>query len=486
MIRAPIRSDKHLTSVTGAPNNTQPRTHTTKKLVQTDIRQCKPPDIPIEQAQHNNNNTSDISRGGNKTQGHTTITQHPTTQHTLNPSYNNTNHNTIDNTSELNDRAQTQTSEETHHNATAQQLLITSDKNEPSGDILQAQKSARTLRIYYQNVNGINKLNWEELKAAAAHLQEMNVNIVGCAETNINWQESIKNFAQSLIKQRTHQANLVTSSSQETGTSIYQPGGVSTCIMGNWTGRIVDTVQDLSGLGRWAGHILIGNNTCHIVVITAYRPVISTGFNTVYQQQWRLMRNQNIDKPDPRSQLLHDLTTCILKWTSLKYEIILMWDANEAITSKRSKLLKFMSATNLHPVHTAFPNASYARGHQCIDFIMGTPGILSAITKKGYTTFYDGIWHSDHRGVYCDINTDILFHGDNHNLSTSPPRHVSSHNYSQVSRYIQALEREHTLPTILLNLKRLNTITRLNITQYAEFEELDQQFTTTLLKAEKK
>jgi hypothetical protein len=246
------------------------------------------------------------------------------------------------------------------------------------------------------------------------------------------------------------------------------------------------TIYDQIGLGRWAGHILIGKNSRHIVIITAYRPVSSSGFNTTFQQQWRLLRNRSIDHPDPRAQLLNDLQENILKWTSRKYEIVVMWDTNESITSKSSKLLQFMANTNISPIHSTFPNASYARGTSCIDFIMGSPGILAATTQSGYTSFFDGIWHSDHRGIYCDIDTNTLFYGDTTQLQKNIQRNLSSQIHSQVFRFIKALEQGNSITDILQQMTRLNSIQSWTDAHHDEFDTLDQKFTKSLLSAERK
>jgi hypothetical protein len=62
------------------------------------------------------------------------------------------------------------------------------DMNKPTGDIMLNTKPPQTLRLYFQNVSGINKLNWEELKELTIKMRELNVDIIGCTETNIAWQ----------------------------------------------------------------------------------------------------------------------------------------------------------------------------------------------------------------------------------------------------------------------------------------------------------
>jgi hypothetical protein len=146
-----------------------------------------------------------------------------------------------------------------HHTPLQQQSIITvTDNNLPSGDTLSESKQHDSLRLYFQNINGISKNNWLDWQMASTTMKTLKIDVFGCAETNLNWNESKRRFAQHHILKHNKHANLITSSSIENGATDYQPGGVANCVTGNWTGRIIETVQDPSGLGRWAGHILNG------------------------------------------------------------------------------------------------------------------------------------------------------------------------------------------------------------------------------------
>jgi hypothetical protein len=267
----------------------------------------------------------------------------------------------------------TTTTTRSHHN-TQQPLSFTHhiDHNSPSGEIMTTNKPPHTLRLYFQNINGISKNKWFDWQQASLQLHALHIDMFGCAETNTTWTDTKRKYAQYQIQKINKQANLSVCSSTEVGSSDYQPGGVASCITGKWTGRITETINDPSGLGRWAGHIIHGGKDNNIVVITAYRPTKSLGFQTNYQQQWRMLRNNNDPKPDPRKKMLQDLEKTIIKYHRSKSEIILMWDANEGIKNQNSKLHQFMTNTNLLPAHTSFPTATYSRGSTCIDFIMAT------------------------------------------------------------------------------------------------------------------
>jgi hypothetical protein len=336
----------------------------------------------------------------------------------------------------------------TMSNGRYQTTLTAHDTNLPTGDNLSEIKRANTLRIYYQNINGIKKNNWADWINAGKYLQQQHIDIVGCAETNINWTQQNRKWAQYLLQQTTKQANLSTSSSSEAGIGDYLPGGVVNAIIGKWTGRSIETIQDESGLGRWAGHVLLGRNNTHLVVITAYRPTKAPGYNTSYQQQWRILRSKQHEDPDPRKRILRDLTMTIKQWTSQQYEVILLWDANEGIHNPKSQLIDFMTKTNLSPAHLQFPSASHTRGSQCIDFIMTTPGVREAISQAGYLPFYTGAWASDHRGVYIDIDIHKLFQDSSPNPYLRTTRNLNSNNKRQVFNFITSLNRSNSIPTL--------------------------------------
>eukprot|EP00957_Ditylum_brightwellii_P038750 2929192-Ditylum_brightwellii.AAC.1 len=46
---------------------------------------------------------------------------------------------------------------------------------------------------------------------------------------------------------------------------------------------------------------------------------------------------------------------------------------------------------------------------------------METLRKSGMLRFYDGI-HSDHRGIYCDIDIMHLLRGEVHNISERASR----------------------------------------------------------------
>jgi hypothetical protein len=52
-------------------------------------------------------------------------------------------------------------------------------------------------------------------------------------------------------------------------------------------------------MGRWSGYQLQGNNNQTVNIITAYRPIVTTGIHTCYQQHLTILNNRGTTNPNP-------------------------------------------------------------------------------------------------------------------------------------------------------------------------------------------
>jgi hypothetical protein len=102
-----------------------------------------------------------------------------------------------------------------------------------------------------------------------------------------------------------------------------------------------------------------------------------------------------------------------------------MIDANEGLFSKNSKLSLFLSQTQLTPL-VKYPQhypPTHIRGSRCIDFIFGSTSILQHINQSGITPFYETPWlHTDHRGIFIDVDATGLFGANTHDLVPPIPK----------------------------------------------------------------
>jgi hypothetical protein len=172
---------------------------------------------------------------------------------------------------------------------TLHQTVITSKKdNNPFGNIMDNNKPEGTIRLYLKNINGIKSYNtWSNWNTACKELIHMGIDIFGVTETNLKWNTKNVMEARNILqyKDNFYSAQISTSSHHEPTLTNYQPGGTATTITNKWTGRIKRQIHDSSGMGRWSGFQLQTNTDIQLNILTVYRPTISQGIHTCYQQQ---------------------------------------------------------------------------------------------------------------------------------------------------------------------------------------------------------
>jgi hypothetical protein len=163
--------------------------------------------------------------------------------------------------------------------------------------------------------------------------------------------------------------------------------------------------------------------------LTVYRPTIPQGIHTCYQQQMNAIKNKGIINPNPRQQLLDNLITEINKFNNANKKTFITIDANEGLFTRNSNLWLFLAQTDMvslvqHPQH--YP-PTHIRGTRCIDFILGTKSLQQHIMQSGITSLYESPWiHTDHRGIFIDINEMGLFAANTHHLIPQTIKRISS------------------------------------------------------------
>jgi hypothetical protein len=199
---------------------------------------------------------------------------------------------------------------------------------------------------------------------------------------------------------------MISSESDITYDNAYKPGGTLTAIVGKWQARISAKGTDTSGLGRWS-YCIISSNKKNLVIVTAYKPIKTQGPHTAWSQQWILLREHQRD-PDPIKCFYNDITKELQKWTTQGYDILLMIDANEDVSSSPGGMSSVIASAGLFDLiqarHQAdrYPN-TFARGTKCIDFIYGTENVKQHCVASGILPFGYG-YPSDHRAIFARID----------------------------------------------------------------------------------
>ena len=133
-------------------------------------------------------------------------------------------------------------------------------------------KDSRTLRIYFQNINGLpTNDDWAEWHHIVTYMKALEVDICGFVEPNINWTNQLTSTVKYKLSTMIRTSTLQTASCEEPTKYRYQRGGVMMATMGKMTGRIGATGKDIMGLGRWVYTKYFGRQGRTLIVVTAYR-----------------------------------------------------------------------------------------------------------------------------------------------------------------------------------------------------------------------
>ena len=106
---------------------------------------------------------------------------------------------------------------------------------------------------------------------------------------------------------------------------------------------------------------------------------LTAGPTTCWMQQWRALKKEGMDDPDPRAQFLVDFEQFLEERLNASEEIILGMDVNEE-DSPMAELKQIMSSMNLIDVHNHLHDenpapTTYQWGTQQLDFLFISPGI---------------------------------------------------------------------------------------------------------------
>jgi hypothetical protein len=220
-------------------------------------------------------------------------------------------------------------------------------------------------------------------------------------------------------------------------------GGTMTVMSGRWSGRKREINSDSKG--RWSSVTLQGKKGRLVTIITAYRVCQQKGGEgcTIYHQQQMDFEVEGKRMVNLRKQFCTDMTRYVQKLHENNHVVILMGDFNEECDKAGNQIDNMLRDSGLINVMSlskgenfTMPN-TYDRGTKCIDMIAisDTNDIPKhSIVKAGFMPFYFEFC-SDHRAVYCDIKTSILFgkiNKDNVNPSNRP---FTTNNIQQCERF---------------------------------------------------
>lgn len=180
---------------------------------------------------------------------------------------------------------------------------------EASGDVLQS-KEHGTLRLAFQNIHGATDLQGWEVPSEIDAIEELEIDIMGMAETNRPWSKHERSLHNAYMQKRFRAACSNFSAAPNTDHRVkYQPGGNLLTVTGETTARIDGQGSD--ALGRFCWFKLRGKRDEGVLVIVAYRVCQEKSNNpgptTAFQQQYVAFTQAGIRNPNPRKLILEDI-----------------------------------------------------------------------------------------------------------------------------------------------------------------------------------
>lgn len=333
---------------------------------------------------------------------------------------------------------------------------------EPSGDALREREESDTyIRIAFQNIRGVTRN--EDVPSEIDAMHELGIDIMGMSETNCPWTPTSRVEYDLVMKEIFGPNRTVYSSAPAHTDSTYQPGGTLLTTHGRTTGRIAKTGTD--PWGRFCWMQLRGRRDEGITIISAYRVCQNqsshtAGPYTAYRQQYTLMRDAGYVAPDPRQQVLTDLTKLIESHRSEGYRPIVMMDANgdySASTNKDKALERFLIDNNLvDPYFDKFKSSprTFAYGTRRIDYIFTDPICVQAIQGVGYLGTHQGAF-SDHCLAFIDVDERKLFQGILNRPVPHHSREITIAQEDKIQRFLELFTEqlvEHSVHTRTLRL----------------------------------
>lgn len=338
--------------------------------------------------------------------------------------------------------------------------------NEVFGDAMQLPISENTTRLYFINLNGLNLQNQSvKFRELCEELHQSDVHLFAAAEHNLDTNKfAVRKSLQDTARKTFKHHCIQTATSSTVAEKFYKPGGTMIMAQGDVVGRIKDRGSD--PLGRWSWIKMVGKNHRIVTLISAYqvcaKPTNRTG-TTAYHQQESILRQRGIKKAKakPRKYFQRDLNEFIRICKTHNESIILVGDFNEPMTERSSMariamthgLVDILFQRNSH----LSPPSTYARGTSCLDYALVSPDLVDAVQYCGYEPFQMRV-QSDHRGLFIDFNTQLLFGNDTQPLGPAAYRDFSAKCPSDNSTYISAKHAHLTQQGFFKHLARLQAL----------------------------
>ncbi|KAL7534081.1 hypothetical protein ACHAWF_011769 [Thalassiosira exigua] len=323
--------------------------------------------------------------------------------------------------------------------------------------------------------------------------QNYGLNVFGIAEPNCGFDDKTVSLINATLK-KDHGCGHATCGPMSTHPG-FNPGGIMQAVTGSLIGRQVPSGSGCDKMGRYTWTKFRGKGDSELCVITAYRVVqrkdtpTSGHSNTAYKQQVEFMLRQGKVDPDPRNQVLHDLSTFMAGLRHEGYEIWLMLDANDA-NVEGNAFNKFITSNYLHDPHVrsaSRPTTTRMGSTSIIDFMLCTEGILQFVRAMGYRPLHEGL-DSDHVMLWADLDLELFFGGPPPSIAPPSKREFNCDNTITRDRFLTNLKKIHSHNRLPDRIRRLEAEVKLlgiNEARIRKYNSLDREVIASIKAADK-
>ena len=333
-------------------------------------------------------------------------------------------------------------------------------------------KEKNTLRLFYNNINGLeinvavetilnNKKvkrknniiqeleSYTKLEAFVKQIYTWEVDVSVLAEPCIEWRDSIpRKIVKDIGKKYDRGGNWTVATSSCYSGSFVKPGGALVYSSGETTGKILDRGTDPWNQGRWAYVRYQGQAGASLLIIGAYRVGQRSGLvgaSTAWHQQKVLLAQEN-RTIEPAAAFIQDFEQWYKLQVQEKTEVILFLDANEQWTTK-SQIRQLANNLQLQNLNTAggynfpasHPSISNRQRDTTIDYCLCTSRVVEA-TRYATMAPFDLHTLGDHRGMLIDIDIQQILTWSTTDRITSVSRKLATNNPKVTKKYLERLE----------------------------------------------
>ncbi len=355
-------------------------------------------------------------------------------------------------------------------------------------------KGHQDTRFVFLNHNGI-PLTATSLAEFLMNSQAMAADWIGIAESHLDSQKAHvrETFKASLQSPRGYaKIHCAFSASDLDFQTIYKRGGVLQVATNTLANRVVASFEDK--MGRFTSQTFIGTNAKKLTALTGYRVgEKNSGPSSAFSQQHAMLVSAG--RPgDPRKLFISDLTEHIQSLQLQGNSILLSLDANESSHKKSSGIQRLMDSCGLLDIHEYFfPGKelpSHRNGRDKIDFMLGTPDIIPAITRAGILAFNEG-FSSDHRTMFIDLDLSRILKGSHTDVTHRANRSFTSTNKKTVKIIRGVITLEWERRQMSARIRKLSEISKLTTTEIrmealsASWEKIDKEIGIIFQQAER-